>query len=161
MAIEQTSAPFFSPQGRLGRVRWLAHISVANLIVFGPMAAAFVFGRVDFAPESPASHVALALAMAWLWHYSVVSIQRSHDIGWPAWTALIALIPLVNLVWLFAPGQGEGNAYGPPPKANTTGVWCLALITPAFVAMAVALAIIALPYAGRVFPRLAAIASKI
>jgi uncharacterized membrane protein YhaH (DUF805 family) len=46
-------------------------------------------------------------------------VSRFHDLGWTGWAALLAFVPIVDLVvflfLLFVPGQKAQNPYGDPP----------------------------------------------
>jgi uncharacterized membrane protein YhaH (DUF805 family) len=54
-----------------------------------------------------------------------VSVRRLHDVGKSGWMLLIALIPIIGTIWLFAlylsdSDSGE-NEYGASPKYDPTG----------------------------------------
>ena len=59
------------------------------------------------------------IAMFPYWVFLLVSsIQRSHDMDWTGWTAIIAFVPLVGLIWMFKAGTEGPNRFGPPPPPN-------------------------------------------
>ena len=119
----------WSSQGRIGRLRYLAHLVGANLIItLVSMALGFVLGMVGLG--GGAAVVGGVLAIVYLVFVIFKTIQRSHDMGWSGWTCLIALIPLVGLIWIFKGGTKGSNQYGAPPPPNTLGVTILALIVP-------------------------------
>jgi uncharacterized membrane protein YhaH (DUF805 family) len=51
-----------------------------------------------------------------------LAVRRVHDLGWSAWSLLLALIPLVNLYFYFClyfqRGQESSNKYGDNPSQN-------------------------------------------
>jgi uncharacterized membrane protein YhaH (DUF805 family) len=55
-------------------------------------------------------------------------IQRSHDINWSGWTAILTLIPIIWLVWLIKKGTPETNRFGAPPESNNLGVQTVTIL---------------------------------
>ena len=42
-------------------------------------------------------------------------IRRSHDMGRPAWFAVLGFVPIVSLYFLCKKGTAGPNLYGPDP----------------------------------------------
>jgi len=133
----------FSAKGRVGRLRYLAYNLGGYLLM---VAAAFVLGFIAAALGfAKAAGVMGVLAVIPYFIFIVLlTIQRSHDMGWTGWTAILAMIPLVGLVWLFNPGTKGGNRFGAPPPPNTTLVKIGGLALPVIAVIGI-LAAIALP----------------
>ena len=135
---------FFAWRGRIGRLRFIAHSMLAYLIAVG---LGFVLGAIAGFSNGGAlaSNIAQFLSVAIsLVLISLVTIQRSHDMGWSGWTALLALIPFVSLVWVFKSGAAGSNRFGAPPPPNTLGVKIAAMIFPGIALLGI-VAAIALP----------------
>jgi uncharacterized membrane protein YhaH (DUF805 family) len=115
----------WSWRGRLGRLRFLAYGAVAYLVYMVLTVAIGLTAAVSGA-DAPGSGLFDAIIWVLLIPYSafvaLVTIRRSHDMGWSGWMSLLALIPLVGLIWLFKAGSPDANAHGAPPPPNTTGV---------------------------------------
>lgn len=119
----------WAASGRLGRLRYLAYLTVATLLMYVALGVAGGIGAVT---ESPLV-VGLLMTLVYI-PYIVLSvlllIQRSHDMNWTGWTVLLAFIPLVGLIWIFKAGSPGANRWGNPPPANTTAVKIFGLIGP-------------------------------
>ena len=115
-------------RGRLGRLRFLGYGMVAYLVYVLLIAAVgVVMGMSGADADANASGVGLTaivwlLLVPYLVFLALVTIRRSHDMGWSGWMSILAFIPLVGLVWLFKAGNPGANAYGAPPPPNTAGV---------------------------------------
>jgi uncharacterized membrane protein YhaH (DUF805 family) len=119
----------WSGRGRVGRLRYLANLMGGYFLV---VAAAFGVGALMGASgmDKAAGAAGVLIGGAYLVFVVLKSIQRSHDMDWSGWTALLALIPLVGLVWIFKAGTEGNNRFGAPAPANTLGVKLLALAIP-------------------------------
>ena len=133
----------FSAKGRIGRLRYLAYnlgsyiLMVAAAAVLGFTAGALGFPR--------AAGVLGVLAVIPYFIFIVLqTIQRSHDMDWTGWTAILALIPFVGLIWLLNPGTKGGNRFGAPPPPNTTMVKIGGLAFPLIMVVGI-IAAVALP----------------
>lgn len=113
---------FWSWRGRLGRLRFLAYSSVAYLVFLILSVAIGVLIGLSGSGSSLFDILFWALLLPYAIFLVLVTIRRSHDMGWSGWMSLLALIPLVGLIWLFKAGNPSSNKYGPPPPPNTTGV---------------------------------------
>lgn len=133
----------FSYRGRVGRLRYLAYLSVGYLVMI--LASMVIGGIAGFSGSGNlASALGALMAIPYFVFWALVSIQRSHDMDWNGWTTLLILIPVVGLVWIFKGGTRGGNRFGPPPPPNTTGVKIAAFLFPAVMVIGI-LAAIALP----------------
>jgi uncharacterized membrane protein YhaH (DUF805 family) len=133
----------WSTQGRIGRLRYLAHLTASYLML---IAIGFLAGVVlGFTRSEAAVPFAMGIVgLAYLWFVLLKTAQRSHDMGWSGWTAPLVLIPLVGLLWLFKPGTAGKNRFGLPPPPNTLGVKILGLLLPAIAVIGI-VAAVALP----------------
>jgi uncharacterized membrane protein YhaH (DUF805 family) len=133
----------FSAKGRVGRLRYLAYnlgsyiLMVAAAAVLGFIAAALGFPKV-------AGVLGMLAVIPYFIFFVLLTIQRSHDMGWTGWTVILALIPFVGLIWLFNPGTQGGNRFGAPPPPNTTMVKIGGLAFPIIMVVGI-IAAIALP----------------
>jgi uncharacterized membrane protein YhaH (DUF805 family) len=161
----------FSRTGRIGRLRYLAYLTGGYLVF------TFMIGIVSVIlagavkglglPAIMLSPVPL-IAIAFFAGFTILcGIQRSHDMNWPGWTALLLLIPpialrmsapgrpglnlslslislVLALIWTFVPGTKGPNRFGPPPVPNTLGVKILGLLLPVIAVIGI-LAAIAIP----------------
>jgi len=133
----------FSANGRIGRLRYIGY-SVGMTILIGiALCILSALLRRITGPDLAAiveitSYVAIFLVTI------LLTIQRAHDFNASGWLALLAIIPLVNLIFWFIPGTNGENRYGLQPPPNGTGTVVLALILPA-VFIAGIIAAIAIP----------------
>ena len=129
----------WSPNGRLGRARYVAY-SLGFGVLFNFASAAFgtlggeTGGMVGF----------IAILVAGLVVHALLSIQRAHDFNMTGWFAILALIPPLNLIFWFVPGTKSENRFGKQTPPNRMGVLIVAWILPA-VFIAGILAAIAIP----------------
>ena len=133
----------FSYSGRVGRLRFLAYLMYSYFIV-GMISLALTFAVAAAGLTKLATIMPFAILVPYFVFWALVTIQRSHDMGWNGWTALLVIIPFVGLIWLFKGGTRGRNRYGLPPPPNTTGVIIGAWLMPVIVAIGI-LAAIALP----------------
>lgn len=124
----------FSPQGRIGRLRYLAYYTAAAFLL--------QLALVGLAGIGP--FIALLGLIPYLWFSVVTGIKRCHDINISGWWSLTAIIPIIGLIWIFVPGSKNSNRFGPPPPPNTLGVKLLGLILPLLALLGI-VAAIALP----------------
>jgi len=129
----------FSSKGRIGRLRYLAYSAGAG-VLFNLSVTVLTL----VLPPVLLSLVALATMAVLIWFHVITGIKRCHDMDISGWWCLTIFIPIIALVWVFAPGSRGDNRFGPPPPANTWGVRLLALILPAVVLIGI-LAAVAIP----------------
>lgn len=133
----------WSSQGRVGRLRYLAHMTASYLLfAFFVGGLSGGLGAVDM---KLAAGVVMAVGtVAYFVFILFKTIQRSHDMDWSGWTVLLALIPFVGLIWIFKGGTPGANRFGAPAPPNTLGVKILGLLFPVVMGIGI-LAAIALP----------------
>jgi uncharacterized membrane protein YhaH (DUF805 family) len=133
----------FSAKGRVGRLRYLAYNLGAYLfLVVGGMVLGLIAGALGSAKA--AGVLGILVAIPYLLFLVLLTIQRSHDMGWTGWTALLALIPFVGLIWIFNSGTKGGNRFGAPPPPNTMMVKIGGLAFPVIMVVGI-IAAVALP----------------
>jgi len=153
-ASNETYEPkFFAVSGRIGRVRYLAYSAALSLIltpVFFIFAivmgvSALAAGRGIEAIGATFIFGLLALTVVTLAAAVIIGRRRLNDLGKSGWYLLLSLVPIVGFLFalylIFAPGESEGNDYGPPPGPNTIGVIILASLMPIMFAAGMVLAI--------------------
>jgi uncharacterized membrane protein YhaH (DUF805 family) len=126
----------FSFKSRIGRLRYLARVSLftlASYAVFGALVAAAIGADAD---GSGAEIIAIyaALFVASIVFAVMFATQRLHDLNRSGWMSLLLFVPLVNLfmgLYLLFTGGTEGqNEYGLAPPPNTLGIKLAAIILP-------------------------------
>lgn len=129
----------FSARGRVGRLRYFSY-SIAGYLVTG--IAAFVLS-ISMAAAGQSAAIGVLTLIPYFIFIVLLTLQRSHDMNWTGWTAPLAFIPVVGLVWLFKSGTQGVNRFGSPPPPNTLSVKILAWILPgiAFVGIVAAIAL--------------------
>lgn len=133
----------FSAKGRIGRLRYLSYSLAGYLVmVLGAILLGAVAGAAGQA--SAAGWLGVGAAIPYLVFMVLLTIQRSHDMGWSGWSALLAFIPLVGLIWIINSGTRDKNRFGSPPPPNTTLVKIGGLMFPLILLIGI-LAAIALP----------------
>lgn len=141
-ASNDTYTPrIFTPQGRIGRLRYLAYGMLSYLLVIpvflvvGVLAAA---GASDDGGVGILGGIGMligAIAYIAIIVYSfMLSKRRFNDLGQSGWLSLLFIIPLVNIIvglfLIFAPGKPMTNQYGQPPGKNPIWVIICALVYP-------------------------------
>ncbi len=119
----------WSASGRIGRLRYLAYLSIGYLAM---LAVGLVGGVIAGASSSPMLvpvFVGIA-AIPYVVLSILVLIQRTHDMGWSGWMALLTLIPFVAFIWLFKAGTPGANRFGAPPPPNPLAIKIFGLILP-------------------------------
>jgi uncharacterized membrane protein YhaH (DUF805 family) len=135
----------WSAAGRIGRMRYLAHLAGAYFVM---VLASFLIGVVSGILHATAILQVLPFITfpVYLLFFLLKGAQRSHDMDWSGWTALLTIIPFVGLVWVFKSGSAGDNSYGAPPPPNTLGVKILGLVFPVIMFVAIAIAVsVAIP----------------
>lgn len=152
-ASNETYEPkFFALSGRIGRVRYLGYSAALSLLLTPAfLVFAIVMGVSAMASRGPeaigGAFIVGLLALTVVAMVAAVSIgrRRLHDLNKSGWYLLLSLIPLIGFLFalylIFAPGDAEGNDYGPPPGPNSTGVIILASLMPIMFVLGVVLAI--------------------
>ena len=107
------------PKGRMGRLRFLAY-GVAVWLLSSLFA--FLFGLAAGMSDANPFLVQAVSVIVYAVLAAVLFIQRSHDMDFSGWWALLTLIPFVGFYWLFKGGTPGPNRFGAPPPPNSTVV---------------------------------------
>jgi len=150
----------FSPNGRMGRVRFINYyitIPFAVLMAFSAVIGIISAIVIPIMAEDGGGTVSVIMSAVMLLLYAtfivyqlLVIIQRCHDFNASGWLSLVMLIPVVNILFLlallFVPGTETANKFGLPPKPNSTVQIVFAVVAPfIFIAIIGILAAIAIP----------------
>lgn len=123
---------------RLNRLRFCCYYLTGAIIAGLSAALLFIFSRATWTPEGLAPLLLAAIAglglAFFVWSIGLM-VRRLHDRDHAGWWALLALVPVVNLLFsiylLVAPGTAGGNRFGAPNPPNGLlvqifgGVWWL------------------------------------
>ena len=125
----------FSTSGRIGRARYIAYgMGLPILIMFVVGLFAAFLGDAG----------GIVMTLGWI-AVGVISlmlaIQRCHDFDTTGWLAIVALVPLVNLVFWFIPGTDGPNRFGGQTPPNSTGVLVAVWIVPAIALIGIVAAV--------------------
>jgi len=131
---------YFSAQGRIGRLRYLAWATGASFL-YNILVTVATLALHD---SILMSVVGIAGLIAVIWFSILCAIKRCHDMDISGWWSLTAIVPIIALAWVFWPGSKGVNRFGPPPPPNTWGVRVLGLLLP-IVALVGILAAVAIP----------------
>jgi len=126
----------FSAQGRIGRLRFITYLFAGIFLFF--LAVGLLAFAIFFAAASSVQNalvIAVVLLIIPLYFFIVLcTIQRSHDMDWSGWTALLTFIPMVGgfiaLLWYFVGGTPGMNRFGAPPPPNPLSVRIVGLWLP-------------------------------
>lgn len=139
--VEYGEIKVFSATGRIGRIRYIGY-SVGLTLVFGALLgiiAGFLKGGLG---AGIAVTVIMAVGyLAMMVVTALLTIQRAHDFNSSGWISLLVLIPLVNLIFWFAPGTAGENRFGRQTPPNGIGTILLALIMPLVIVLGIVAAI--------------------
>jgi uncharacterized membrane protein YhaH (DUF805 family) len=135
---ETYTPKFFSLDGRIGRVRYLAYGIGAGLLMMPVMFLTMGLGAITGSvADSGAGGSVLGMLLGYGLYFAATFIlarRRFNDLGKSGWLGLLMIIPVVNIIiglWLlFGSGDAGSNEYGPAPGPNTTGVIILAWMLP-------------------------------
>lgn len=132
---------YWSAKGRIGRLRYIAYSTGASILHGTVTALATgVFGG----NQTLLIGSLVALYLALMVFIVLCAIKRCHDLNISGWWCLTVVVPIITLLFVFAPGTKGGNRFGPPPPPNTTGVKVLGYLVPVIFAIGI-IAAIALP----------------
>lgn len=155
--IEPQGEPlrFWGTTGRIGRLRYIAWLTGASLIVLVSYFVLFLIFLLIGAAfnlhnggvyDSPAIlvfiiSVFVVYLMISIFYVIRCTMQRLQDFDLNKWFALLTLVPFVNTLFMIAcmiiPGTAGANRYGPPPPENSPGVILLAVLFLVFVALSI------------------------
>ena len=122
---------FFSPSGRINRLRYWAHGMLLSLVLYPIMGIGVALMTVS----SIAGGVVLGVSyLAILVLSIIIMIQRLHDLNKSGWMSLLLLVPLANIyifvLLIFFKGTPGRNDYGLQTPPNKAWHWILALVMP-------------------------------
>ncbi len=135
-ALRHQPVKLFSSKGRIGRMRYLAYLTYSYLVLMLAtfvlsLALAFGTGAAGQGGAWVPIVTAIAAMVVYFPFYALITIQRSHDMNWSGWSALLTLVPLAVLVWMFKGGTPGENRFGATPPPNTLavniGAWLMAV----------------------------------
>ena len=129
----------WSPKGRLGRVRYIAY-SVGFGVLFNMVGTAFA----ALGGETLGLAMFFVTLAAGVCIHALLSVQRAHDFNTTGWLAIVAFIPLFNLLFWFVPGTNTENRFGNQTPPNRWWVIIAAFIVPIVMVVGI-LAAIAIP----------------
>ncbi len=129
----------WSPKGRLGRVRYIAY-SVGFGVLFNMAGTAFA----ALGGETLGLAMFFVTLAAGVCIHALLSVQRAHDFNTTGWLAIVAFIPLFNLLFWFVPGTNTENRFGKQTPPNRWWVIIAAFIVPIVMVVGI-LAAIAIP----------------
>ncbi|MEP7303236.1 MAG: DUF805 domain-containing protein [Caldimonas sp.] len=129
------------PNGRIGRLRFLAYSSGLYIVFFAITFLLGVLAGVTNMSPLIASVIGFAIYAIGT---AILLVERSHDMDLSGWWGIAALIPLVGLYWLFKGGTRGANRWGLPPPPNGWAVRIIGLIFPVIFVIGI-VAAIALP----------------
>jgi len=132
----------FGARGRLGRLRYVAYMLAANIIlglamwlilmILGMAVGVSSLADGNPQPEKMMAMGAIVGVVFWIiWvivsvllliFFVLIGIQRSHDMNLSGWFVLFTFIPFAAFVWMLIPGSQRANRFGPPPLPNSPGV---------------------------------------
>lgn len=111
----------FSTEGRIGRKRYFVYSIIIPAIIFWGIASIATF--LSYLPvvntQIYYGFVGVAIVAA-LIAMVMLTIQRCHDINKHGSLAVLALIPLANIVFSLIPGTNGLNQYGETPKPTSS-----------------------------------------
>lgn len=111
---------------RIGRLRYLAYSVASGLLTSAVLITVLLITGSTQSRGIGASlagipfYVSLSAFQLWL------AFRRSHDFNATGWLALLAIVPLANLVFVLIPGSPGANRFGPEPPPNNWKVVLLA-----------------------------------
>lgn len=144
----------FALNGRLGRIRYLAYMSVSwivSAVIIGITSAALIPSSVGARGASTLSLLMFVLYLPLMVFGFVLAKRRFNDVDRSGWWSVLLMVPFLNffvsLYLMFAGGTEGDNDYGPPTVPNTTWLTILGVITPVLfiIAMIGILAAVAIP----------------
>ena len=139
---DYSEVKLLSISGRIGRLRYLGYTMGYGMLIY--MAFAIV-GGVALAMGLPRG---IFMGMVGIGYVLVLilsmmlTIQRAHDFDKTGWLALLAFIPLLNLIFWFIPGTDGENRFGKQTSPNRGALLVvLIFIAIAFIGIVAAVAI--------------------
>ena len=121
--ISNMYATLFHPttKGRVNRTTYLAYTFLYSLVVIA--IAVFIW---NIWPNISKFSNPVILVM-WIVYCASIAVRRAHDIGRNGWFALLALVPVANLILFFRPGTVGENVFGQQPQQSHLGLKVVAV----------------------------------
>lgn len=132
------TTPFLGYRGRIGRLRYLASVTVLSLllfVVFGS-ASVIVLGLLEnFSRNAALPTIATVFftgVLCSIYATCATARRRLHDLGHSGWLSLLLFVPALQVVMfaylLLAGGDIQANRYGNAPDENTPAVYLWATL---------------------------------
>ena len=131
---------WYSLEGRVGRIKYLAFNTMWGLVGF-----VFIFGLLVATSSNGLSGFSMVLffivlAPIYICSSILLPRRRLHDLDRSGWWVLLTFVPIANLLFflylIFMPGDEGANRFGLPARPNSITDFVLALVLPAFAAIA-------------------------
>lgn len=134
--------PFYSPRGRIGRMRYLEYNTILNVSIYMVAIVIASIAALMFRILGDRlllyimlGVLSLAVFVGYIYLTFVLAIRRLNDIGLSGWMSL--LLPIISSLFVlylaFVPGDDGENDYGMPAAPPTKGIKILALLGPLIV----------------------------
>ena len=140
---DYSEVKLLSISGRIGRLRYLGYSMGYGMLIYMAFA---VLGGITIAMGLPRG---IFMGLVGFGYFLVLvmslmlTIQRAHDFNKTGWLALLAFVPLLNLIFWFIPGTEGENRFGKqtPPNRGVL-VWVvIGIVGIAFIGILAAIAI--------------------
>ena len=144
----------FALNGRLGRVRYLAYMSLSWLVTAIVIAIVSAVVLASFVKNANSGVWQLAVFVLYLptsVFAFILAKRRLNDVNRSGWWSVLLVVPFLNLFaslyLMFAGGTAGDNDYGPPTVANTTWLTIIGVVMPVLFMVATigVLAAVAIP----------------
>jgi len=115
----------FSWNGRLGRLRYLTYILVADIVAFAAIVLALMMMGSSGALTAVGGLIAAVVYVGVTIFALALMKRRLNDFDATGWWMLTMFVPIANFILvillLFMPGTKSTNRWGPMPAPNKTG----------------------------------------
>lgn len=143
---------FFSIHGRIGRLRYLAYLSLSGFILSG-LAGILIAVLLPTMLGGEGSMVTVAIVLglinipAFVLTF-IIAKRRLNDLDRSGWWSLIFFVPILNVIaalyLVFGSGTEGHNRFGPPPAKNSALLVIGGLVLPIVFGVGI-LAAVAIP----------------
>ena len=112
---------WFSAKGRVGRLRYLARTFVGYLLLLAGVFGLSVVAGLTGAGAAVGGVIGFLAVIPYFLFLILLTIQRSHDMGWTGWTAILAS----SLWWDWSGSStpGPGAAIASAHRRHPTPQW--------------------------------------
>ena len=136
--VQPGAAVAFALNGRIGRLRYVAYVSAAYLLI--SLCLGLMMIPLNAVVADATTWLPATISVVVLIAYMIIARRRLQDIGLGGLFFLCMFIPFVNLyfgfVMLFKRGDEGSNEFGSQPPANTVGVKVMACALPLLLVLA-------------------------